>query len=279
MEIILAKTAGFCFGVDRALKKVYDNLDVQPLYTYGPIIHNSQVVADLAARGVSVVGTLEEFEKLPPGTVIIRSHGAGKVEIERLEELGFNIVDATCPYVRKIHRLVDRTPDGKEKLLVLGDPDHAEVRGIIGWSRADTATVSDAASALALDRDMKYHLVAQTTFNTERYAEIVEKMLAAGYDLEIEETICSATGERQKEAAAIAEKADAMIVIGGRHSSNTRKLYEICKARCADTYLVETKEDLELNVLDGNAIIGITAGASTPKYIIEEVISHVRNAK
>ena len=281
MEIIVAKSAGFCFGVDRALKKVYDNLSVEAIYTYGPIIHNTQVVEELASKGVKVIDDLDLLGDQPMGKVVVRSHGISEDEQRLIEASGFEMIEATCPYVKKIHRVVAAASAKGHRIIIAGNPDHPEVKGIAGWSKEPVYFV-DSVTAIAqvpFQADITYELVAQTTFNYSLYKEIVIALQKQNFRVIINETICNATEERQSEALEIASKADLMIVIGGRHSSNTRKLYDICKEQCEQTYHIESIEEFELSTLEGHAIIGITAGASTPKKLIEEVISNVRNAK
>ena len=207
MNVTLAKSAGFCFGVKRAVDMVYEQVeqkDEKPIYTYGPIIHNEEVVNELSEKGVIVLAEDQDISQVTPGTVIIRSHGVGRNVMESLEN---------------------------EKICI----------------------------------------VSQTTFNYNKFQELVEIIRKKGYDILVLNTICNATEERQSEAATIAHAVDAMIVIGGKHSSNTQKLFEICKKECEDTYYIQTKEDLDLSVLQSISNVGITAGASTPNKIIEEV--------
>lgn len=282
MKVLVAKTAGFCFGVDRAIKKVYDSLgDKNPLYTYGPIIHNNQVVNELSLKGVEVIKSLDELDSIQIGTIIIRSHGIGKNEVETMKKKGFNVIDATCPYVKRIHNIVKEYSDNGYKIIIVGNTNHPEVIGIKGWSSQETYIIEnvDNIDEIKFKSNDKYCLVAQTTYNYVKYKEIVYKLQNYGIHVIINETICSATEERQKEAEEIARIVDKMIVIGGKHSSNTQKLYEICKNKCENTYHIEIIEDLKLDVFNQDDIIGLTAGASTPKNIIEEVILNVRSAK
>lgn len=279
MEIIVAKTAGFCFGVDKAIQKVNESLsNPGPLYTFGPIIHNQQVVDAFGQQGVQVIENLEQLENCAIGTIIIRSHGVGKHEIEVLENLKFEVIDATCPYVKRIHKIVADASNKGQKILIIGTPTHPEVVGIKGWSSQQTYIIEEPEDVdeLKLNNEDTYCLVSQTTFNFLKYKEIVKKLQKNEIHVMIYETICSATEERQMEAIELSKKATKMIVIGDKHSSNTQKLYHICKKQCVDTYHIETVKDLVLNVFDDNDIIGITAGASTPKNIIEEVILNVR---
>lgn len=281
MEIILAKTAGFCFGVDRALKKVYDNLGDDSIYTYGPIIHNNYVVDELASKGVKVIHDLDELSSLKKGKIVIRSHGISEAEELKMRASGFEVIEATCPYVKRIHHKVQDASKLGSHIIIIGNKEHPEVKGIHGWSCTPVLIVEteDEAENLQLEENITYEVVTQTTFNIQLYEAIVKKLQKPNIRVIIDETICYSTKERQEEALEIAKKADLMIVVGSKHSSNTKKLYDICQRQCENTYHVESIEEFELNVLSGNAIIGITAGASTPKKLIEEVISYVRNAE
>ncbi|GMQ61806.1 4-hydroxy-3-methylbut-2-enyl diphosphate reductase [Vallitalea maricola] len=281
MEVIVAKSAGFCFGVDRAVKSVYDNIDGKPLYTYGPIIHNLQVVEELEDKGVKVVNDIEELLNLPKGKVIIRSHGVEEKIYNYIRDNGFSIIDATCPYVKKIHRIVNDYSKKGDTIIIIGDSSHPEVIGINGWSSSKAIIIEsiEDAKKLQLPTDEHICIVAQTTLNYLKFQEIIEIFLDKGYHVDIKDTICRATRDRQEEAIKLSGKVDKMLVIGGKHSSNTKKLYQLCKNQCDNTYHIETIEDLELLVFSKNEIIGITAGASTPKNIIQEVITHVRSTE
>ena len=281
MNVILAESAGFCFGVKRAVEMVYEQAGSgRPVYTYGPIIHNEEVVRDLEERGVRVAERIEEFADLPKGTVVIRAHGVERGVSEALERLGFSVVDATCPFVKKIHRLVESKSREGNQIVIVGDGTHPEVRGIRSWSVAEaTYVISDAEDArdFAADPARKVCVVAQTTFNYNKFQELVEIIRKKGYDIIVLNTICNATEERQAEAAQIAGQVDAMIVIGGRNSSNTQKLFEICHNKCNNTYYIQNIKDLKLADFRYVDNVGITAGASTPNNIIEEVQKNVRN--
>ncbi len=282
MNIVLAKCAGFCFGVKRAVETVYKETEKanQPIYTYGPIIHNEEVVKDLEEKGVKVVNTIEELKQLPIGTVIIRSHGVEKKIYEEIEAAGFHIVDATCPFVLKIHRLVEQHSKEGDHIVIIGNETHPEVEGIKGWSsQSDTTVIGTVEEArnFKLNFPKKVCIVSQTTFNYNKFQELVEIIKEKGYDIIVLNTICNATEERQTEAAKIAGEVDAMIVIGGKSSSNTQKLFEICKNECANTYYIQTVKDLDLSQFRSVDNVGITAGASTPNNIIEEVQKNVRN--
>lgn len=280
MEVIVAKTAGFCFGVKRAVDKVYEQIEKggSPIYTYGPIIHNEEVVKDLEAKGVRVLETEEELAALERGVVIIRSHGVGRHIYELLDRPGITVVDATCPFVKKIHRIVEEQNAAGRRVIIVGNEEHPEVQGIKGWGDTNTLVIESAEKLddFHIPEEERLCMVAQTTFNYNKFQVIVEKFLKKGYDILVLNTICNATQERQVEAKQIAASVDAMIVIGGQSSSNTRKLYEICSSECENTYFIQTLDDLDLQSVSSVRSVGITAGASTPNYIIEEVHTNVR---
>ncbi len=277
MSVKVAEHAGFCFGVKRAVELVETELakGQSKIYTYGPIIHNDTVVNDLCARGVEVIPEDSDLDGYEPGIVVIRSHGISRKVHEGLEGHGFEIVDATCPFVRKIHRIVDEYSSNGYKILVVGNPNHPEVQGIIGWIQPEVPYFviqsKEEISELPFSMEDKICLVGQTTYNYKKFQELVELIKQKGYDIVALSTICNATEERQTEAAQIAQEADVMLVIGGKNSSNSQKLFEICKKECDNTYFIQTVDDLDTSVLDSQNHIGITAGASTPNNIIEEV--------
>ena len=274
MKVTVARSAGFCFGVKRAVDTVYEQSGLHsPVYTYGPIIHNEEVVADLAARGVRTVESLEELESCKKGIVIIRSHGVSESIYQRLGQLGFEVVDATCPFVLKIHRIVkEKSADGR-RIIIIGNRNHPEVEGICGWCSEDAIVINSSKEAEELDlpAGTKVCVVAQTTFNYKKFQDIVEIIEKKGYDIEVCNTICNATEERQLEARSIAKNVDAMIVIGDRHSSNSQKLFEISSKECPGTFFIQTLEELDLRLFESTGKVGITAGASTPQKIIKEV--------
>lgn len=274
MNVILAKTAGFCFGVKRAVNMVYEQVEKGGrVYTYGPIIHNENVVEDLKSRGVSVIESVEQLESICEGTIVIRSHGIDKDTFERIRNKGLTIADATCPFVKKIHRIVEEQGKQGRDIIIIGNPNHPEVQAIRGWCVTDTKVIENAREAFELEQDdkKKVCIVSQTTFNYNKFKELVEIIEKKGYDISCVNTICNATEERQTEAKVIASTVDAMIIIGGKHSSNTQKLYEISKKECENTYYIQTLVDLDLSELKSIGNVGITAGASTPNNIIEEV--------
>lgn len=275
MEITVAKSAGFCFGVQRAVDSVYKELEENSgkIYTFGPIIHNEQVVEDLNKKGIEVIDTVEQLKEIKEGTVVIRSHGVAKEIYDALEQQKLKMVDATCPFVKKIHNIVlDESNNGKT-IIIIGNDNHPEVEGIKGWVNGEVIVINkeEQIEKLSLPEQTKACIVSQTTFNHNKFKYLVEIIRKKGYDITVVNTICNATHVRQVEAQKISSKVDGMIVIGGKNSSNTQKLYDICRNECENTFYVQTVKDLNLHELKSLKSIGITAGASTPKNIIEEV--------
>ena len=280
MNVKVAEHAGFCFGVRRAVDKVYELIESQekPIYTLGPIIHNESVVGDLEAKGVKVIENIEQLHSVRDGVVVIRSHGVGRAVYELMESLGLSYVDVTCPNVLKIHKIVERESKAGKNIVIIGNAKHPEVEGICGWSVSKPVvieTVEEAEEYQAMNGN-PVCIVSQTTFNYNKFKELVEKILKKGYDILVLNTICNATQERQVEAMRIASQVDLMLVIGGKNSSNTQKLYEICRKECKNTCYIQTLGDLNPECIRSVRSVGITAGASTPNNIIEEVHTNVR---
>ena len=278
MKVVTAKTAGFCFGVERAVSEALDAAKSgSKVYTLGPIVHNENVIEMLESRGIKTIGE-QEIEGLPGGsTVLIRAHGIPKELEDRLRLRGLRVVDATCPFVLKIHRIAEKYAAEGYRIVIAGSAEHPEVIGIRSHAGKDALVIGSAEELTALlpDRAAKICLVAQTTFNHEKFKKIVAKIQELGYNANVADTVCSATRERQEEAAGLASEADVMIVIGGKDSSNSQKLYEICRKNCNRTYFIQTAADLCNDWWCGVSIVGITAGASTPKKIIQEVQTNV----
>ena len=285
MNVKVAETAGFCFGVQRAVDRVYELIgsDAAPIYTLGPIIHNEEVVSDLEKKGVAVICE-EDLGSLKGGTVVIRSHGVGRRVYNTIKKYGLGYVDVTCPFVLKIHKIVEKESSRGAHIVIIGDPDHPEVQGICGWCQGPYTVVRNAEDAekFNISPEKEVCVVSQTTFNYNKFKDLVEILCKKRYDnnvlniLNILNTICNATEERQREAKNIAGEVDTMLVVGGRHSSNTQKLFEICKKECGNTYYIQTPVDLDSEMFQCSSYVGITAGASTPNKIIEEVQEHVR---
>jgi 4-hydroxy-3-methylbut-2-enyl diphosphate reductase len=273
LNVIVAKNAGFCFGVRRAVEAVYKQLD-RPgkVYTYGPIIHNPQVVEELKAKGVVIVEDLYHIEE---GTIIIRSHGVPPHVYQQMKEKGLHVVDATCPYVKRVHNLVSKYHSKGYQIVIVGEKEHPEVIGINGWCGNSAFVINDPEQVESLPHMARACVVAQTTTSHQKWDAIVERLHSKVDQLEVFNTICNTTAVRQAEAEAIAKMVDVMLVIGGKNSSNTRKLYSICKAHCKKTFAIETAKDIDVNAIDPGDKVGITAGASTPDWIIKEVIDMV----
>ena len=265
MNITVAKTAGFCFGVNRAVDMVYDSIGkYEKIVTLGPVIHNPQVVSDLESRGVGVISDVTEADSFH--TVVIRAHGVPESDYKYMEENGIEYIDTTCPFVKKIHKIVKKHSEAGDRIIIAGDKNHPEVIGINGWC-GNTAVIVASPDEIPESDGRHTAVVAQTTLNRSAWESILGRL--SGEDISIYDTICSATRERQIEAEEIAKKSDAMIVIGGFDSSNTKKLVYICSQFCP-AYHIEGKNQMPVNIAGEN--IGITAGASTPAYIIREVL-------
>ncbi len=286
-EVILAKTAGFCFGVKRAVDLTYDQVrkakeEGKKVFTLGHIIHNESVVSDLEKQGVTTIaddemidaifGTLSD-EARADCVVVTRSHGIGRSTLDRLLAYELTVVDATCPFVKKIHDIVEEESTLGKTVVIVGDATHPEVKGIIDWCNGPFFVISsvEEAQSLPIDRTTEFALVSQTTFHTKKYQDIVDFFHMNDYNVKMYKTICNATEERQREARSLASGVDTMIVIGGKHSSNSRKLYEICAECCENTCFIQTLVDLDFTVIESAKRVGITAGASTPNHIIKEV--------
>lgn len=291
-NILIADNAGFCFGVKRAMNMAWNELDKSDkvaIYALGPLIHNKQAVAKYEERGMLTVDTIEEIEKIESEKarrgintskdreMIIRSHGVSKSIYDEAKLKNIPIIDTTCPFVRKIHYLANKCFEDGKQLIVIGDKNHPEIIGINGWSShsAIIAKNLEELSNISFDTNKDYFIVAQTTMNEKEFDAIIDYIRSLDIKFEVENTICSATRVRQESARELAQKVDLMIVIGGKHSSNTQKLVKICQD-IVDTFSIETKEDLDRNLLEKYHTIGITAGASTPDWIIEEVINFLR---
>ena len=284
MSITVAKSAGFCFGVNRAINIVNSLLDKNvKVSTLGPIIHNMEVVNELESRGCKAVSSIDEVEN--GATLVIRSHGVPKYVIDKLVENGVKYEDATCPFVKKIHNIV-ANPDNKDGIvLIAGNSVHPEVEGIIGHCSTECHTfknseeIDEIHSNILKKNNKQVFVVAQTTFDTKEWKKCVKKIKKLCTNAKIFDTICNATSVRQTEADLLAAQSDFMVVIGDRHSSNTGKLFDICKRQCDNTVLIETADELNANQVSVAEKIGVTAGASTPARIIKEVLDTMSEIK
>ncbi|HUX46614.1 MAG TPA: 4-hydroxy-3-methylbut-2-enyl diphosphate reductase, partial [Desulfosporosinus sp.] len=268
MKVKLAAKAGFCFGVKHALDMAERTVETSPSVSLGPLIHNQQVVKRLAERGIRVVNALEEV--LAEQALIIRSHGVGPSVYQGAENKGIKVVDATCPFVQKAQRLAAESAQMGQQVIVMGDKLHPEVQGILGWAGNQAIPIQTIEEAKELPVYPRLAVLAQTTQLAESFEGIVKELKLHADDLTVHNTICNATAERQKAARELAQTVDVMVVVGGRNSANTQKLASIC-AELTKTYLIETAEELEVDWFNEATSAGLTAGASTPDWIIEEV--------
>lgn len=274
MEIVIAQSAGFCFGVKRAVEMAYEYQDTPHTFTYGPIIHNEVVIGALEKKGVYAIDTLEghEVDKL-----IIRSHGVSPEIYEKGKEKGVEIIDATCPYVRKIHKYVEKYNALGYHIIVAGNEKHPEIQGINGWAKGKCLIAKDVDELKAMELpEGKYLLVAQTTYKKETVNQMKEYLETQNIEFEWINTICNATKERQDEAVELAKQVDVMLILGSPKSANTKKLYEISKAQCERSYCVQGAKELSEEIFKDCKRVGITAGASTPQSVIEEVVLYIQ---
>ena len=268
MEVILAEHLGFCYGVKRAIEIARQNASPDGMSsTLGPIIHNPQMVERLKNEGVGTVGSLEEMDD---GLVIIRSHGVGPKVYEEAESRGLELVDATCPHVKKAQLSAKLLSEEGYTVVIVGEKNHPEVKSIFEWTAQDAYIIETEEEANALPRIGKLGIVSQTTFSGDRFRSIVSCLLEKSREIKILRTICTATDLRQAAALDLAEKVDVMLVIGGKNSANTTRLAQLCATKCK-TYHIETVEELQDDWIKDVNKIGITAGASTPDWIIKEV--------
>ncbi len=274
-SIVVAAHAGACYGVERALEMARDAARAasQPVHTLGPLIHNPIVVDDLAAQGVSVA---RDPAEAAAGTVIVRAHGVAPQVIEDARARGLHVVDATCPYVTRVHRAAEQLAAAGFQVLVVGESGHPEVQGIMGHAGPDALVISDETDIDALELGPRVGVVVQTTQTPARLAEVAGALAARVRELRVLNTICAATSERQEAARELAERSDLMIVVGGRTSGNTRRLSQICTAACPRTHHVESADEIDPAWLVGVARVGVTAGASTPASHIDAAVARIR---
>ena len=276
-EVLLAENSGFCFGVKQAIEKTEEQIKIKEkggisgnIYTCGPLIHNRLVTDDLAARGVGIINSVAEASQ--GDVIIVRSHGERRNFFEEAQSAGITVVDATCPFVKKIQMLAEKAFEDGKQILIVGDREHPEVKGINGWCESSALIVNSPEEAEAVSGENIF-LVCQTTIKKELLDEITDVLCRNGVSFEVNNTICSATTLRQKSCRKLSEECDAMVVIGGKDSSNTRKLYQIAKKVCKNAYFIEKIEDLPLHQIQKYNKIGVAAGASTPECVIKEVIA------
>lgn len=276
VEVLLAESAGFCYGVKRALDAVLDAAKERkkPMFTLGPLIHNPQVIADLERQGITSV---QEIDGIPAGAaVVMPSHGVPCRIMEQAKATGLQIIDVTCPFVSKVHRLVESLVKQGYQVVILGDKGHTEVQGIMSRAGDGAIAVSDIEELRGSKLKRRAGVVAQTTQTLDRYQELVREISGRVYEVRAYNTICNATIERQQAAVLLAKRVDVMVVVGGRNSANTKRLTDICADTGVPTHHVEVAFEIDEKWFAQASAVGVTAGASTPDWIIEEVLEKLR---
>lgn len=277
MIVKVAKKAGFCFGVKRAMQMAFDEVKKnEDIYSLGPLIHNKQAIEKFEENGLL---TVENIDNIKDNTkIIIRSHGVSKSTYDLAKSKNLEIIDTTCPFVTKIHEIVKNFKDKNYEIIVLGDKNHPEVVGINGWADNECIIIKtlEEAKNLDIDNSKKYCVVSQTTINIDTYEKIKDILTKKVSNITFNNTVCSATKERQDASKELSNEVDVIVVVGGKHSSNTQKLAQICSEK-VKTFCIETKEELDKEELKKYKIVGVTAGASTPDWIIDDVISFLEN--
>ena len=272
MRVELAEGSGFCFGVKRAIQIAFEVAEEKqdPFYTLGPIIHNPQMVARLEEKGIRMI---EQPEEGDPGMLIVRSHGVAPEIMKAAKAHGHRIVDATCPFVKRAQNYVKKLKEDGYTVVIVGKKDHAEVEGLLGYAEGEAEIVWDKEDLASLGRLDRVGVVAQTTIPFQRFEEVIRGLLKKTRQLKVYNTICSSSEERQHKTLELAGKADVMIIVGGRNSANTSRLTELCRALGKSTYHIETAEELVPEWVAGCSFVGVSAGASTPDWLIEEVMN------
>ncbi len=275
MRVLLADEYGFCFGVERAVEMVEEALEEgDTVRALGPLIHNDQEMSRLATQGVR---TISEPVQIKRGeTAVIRAHGVTPQVEAELRAKASKVVDATCPFVTKVQKLASRAAAQNRHVVVVGNPEHPEMIGVFGYAPEHSFVVNNAEEVAALPRLKNPLVVSQTTIKLQNFLDVAEAVKSKTDDeVQIVNTICSATRDRQDAARALAGEVDAFYVIGGRHSSNSRKLLAVCKEQCEKSFLIETEDEINTDDLRGVETVGVTAGASTPKWLIEKIIKRL----
>jgi len=277
MEIIIAKNSGFCYGVKRALQmaKRTRRQSAGQVLTLGELIHNPQVIADLEKQGVR---STEDPKSIHEGTVIIRSHGVAPEIYKILEKKNIEIIDATCPIVKKIQKLVERLAQENEEIIIVGNKEHPEIKGLVGYSRGKGRIIENEAQAHSLPRKKKRAVLAQSTQDLFLFGQVVAALIQMTEELKVYNTICHSTQTRQKATSELAFRVDILFIVGGKKSSNTDKLYQISKRILPQTYFIESARQITPRLLKGAKRIGISGGASTPPEVIEEAVAKIRNS-
>jgi (E)-4-hydroxy-3-methyl-but-2-enyl pyrophosphate reductase len=277
MEVLLANEYGFCFGVERAVEMVEDALGVgAPVRTLGPLIHNTQEMQRLECEGVSTVQDPEQVQSNE--IAVIRAHGVTPQVQSELERRAAQVVDATCPFVTRVQRLAERAATEGRHVVVAGNPDHPEMIGVVGYAPDNTFVVRDAEEVATLPPLHAPLVVSQTTLKLKTFLEVAEAVKSkADAEPQVVNTICSATRDRQDAARALAGLVDVFYIIGGKHSSNSIKLLAVCQEQCARSFLIETQDEINPDDLNGAKRVGVTAGASTPNWLIDQVVKRLKD--
>lgn len=277
MQVLLANEYGFCFGVERAVEMVEEAVNAgDTVRALGPLIHNEQEMQRLAHEGVTTISDPIQIGRLE--TAVIRAHGVTPEVQKELEELAAKVVDATCPFVTRVQKLAARAAAEDRHVIVVGSPDHPEMIGVKGYAPNHAFVIKDETEVAGLPRLRNPLVVSQTTIKVQTFFDTAEAIKSKTDDnVEIINTICSATKDRQEAARALAGMVDAFYIIGGRHSSNSVKLLGVCKEQCEKSFLIETEEEINPADLDGVATVGVTAGASTPNWLIDKIVKHLES--
>ena len=275
MKVFVVKKVGFCFGVKRAIKLAFEQAKEknEKVYTWGPLIHNPEVVEDLKKKGVYVV---EDLRKIKKGTLIIRSHGIHPKILEKIKSKGIEVVDATCPFVKKAQNKANLLSDQGYQVAVVGEADHPEVQGIMGYANDCALVLNPNRMKKNFRRFKRLGVVAQTTLNIEAFRQVIGKLVEKVDELKVFNTICHATAQVQKDTLELAKKVDLMIVVGGHNSANTTRLAKLCKSLGTSTHHIETAKEIERSWFKGKKKVGVTGGTSTPDWLIREVVKEVK---
>jgi (E)-4-hydroxy-3-methyl-but-2-enyl pyrophosphate reductase len=275
MKVFVVKKAGFCFGVKRAIKLAFDvaKKKNEKVYTWGPLIHNPQVVEDLKKKGVYVV---EDLRKIKKGTLIIRSHGIHPKILKRIKEKKIEVVDATCPFVKKAQKETKLLSDQSYQVVVVGEADHPEVQGIMGYANDSALVINHNRIKKDLPHFEKLGVIAQTTLSIDAFKQVIGELIEKADELKVCNTICHATAVAQKATLKLASQVDMMIVVGGHNSANTNRLAKLCKKQKTPTHHIETAKELRRDWFKGKKRVGVTAGTSTPEWLIREVVENIK---
>jgi len=275
MKVFVVRKAGFCFGVKRAIKLAFDvaKKKNEKVYTWGPLIHNPQVVEDLKKKGVCLV---EDLRKINKGTLIIRSHGIHPKILERIKKRKMEVVDATCPFVKKAQQNAKLLSDQGYQVVVVGEADHPEVQGIMGYANDSALVINHNRIKKNLPHFEKLGVIAQTTLSIDAFKQVIGELIEKADELKVCNTLCHATARAQKATLKLANKVNMMIVVGGHNSANTTRLAKLCKRIGTPTHHIETARELQRGWFKGKTTVGVTAGTSTPDWLIQEVVEGIK---